>query len=49
MLLGVELVDEEITKLQVHTRVQYDWLADRRLVPERVPARLDLLFLYASQ
>jgi hypothetical protein len=48
MLLGVELVDEQITKLQLHIRVQHGWFADGRLVPQQEPVRLDLLFLYVG-
>ena len=48
MLLGVELIDKEITKLQLHIRVQRRWLADRRLAPQYEPTRLCVLFLYAG-
>jgi hypothetical protein len=49
VLLGVELIDEEITELQFHTRVQYNRVANGLPVPQREPARLDLLFLYAGR
>lgn len=47
VLLGVELVNEQITKLQFYTGVQCIWLADAGFVPNCKPACLDLLILYA--
>ena len=48
MLLRVELVNEQIAKLQLYAAVQRIWLANAGFVPDRKPARLDLLILYAS-
>ena len=33
VLLGVELIDKYITKLQCHIRVQHRWLVDGGVVP----------------
>lgn len=48
MFLGMELVDKQIAKLQLHIRVQHGWIADGRLVPQQEPVCLDLLFLYVG-
>jgi hypothetical protein len=47
-LLGVELIDEYIAKLQWHICVQHGWLVNGGVVPCRDPARLYRLFLDAS-
>ena len=44
----VELVNEQVSKLQVYTGVYRVWLADAGFVPNGIPARLGLLILYAN-
>jgi hypothetical protein len=48
MLLRVELVNEQIIKLQLHTGVQCIWLANAGFIPNCKPVCLDLLILYSS-
>jgi len=48
VLLGVELIDEYITKLQWHIHVQHRWLVKGAFVPYHDPARLYRLFFDAS-
>jgi hypothetical protein len=48
VLLGVELIDEYITKLQWHIRVKHRWLVNDGFVPYYEPACLYRLFFDAS-
>ena len=49
MLLGMELVNEEITEFQCCTWVQSAGLANSSLIPQEKPTRLGILhILYIS-